>query len=71
MKARMNNVQRRESLLSGNKQVRSEIRRFLEALNSYPERFAEEPGITFEQHLCNLVSGGTREPHRRMQSRHF
>jgi len=71
MKARMINVQRRESLLSGNKQVRSEIRRFLEALNSYPERFAEEPGITFEQHLCNLVSAGVREPRRRMQARHF
>ena len=71
MKARMTNVQPRESLLSGNRQVRSEIRSFLEALHSYPERFAEEPGITFEQHLCNLVSGGTREPRRRMQPRHF
>ena len=71
MKARMTNVQPRESLLSGNKQVRSEIRSFMEALDSYPERFAEEPGITFEQHLYNRVSPGTREPRRRMQSRHF
>jgi hypothetical protein len=71
MKARMTNVQPRESLLLGNRQVRSEIRSFLEALDSYPERFAEEPGITFEQHLCNLVSAGTREPRRRLQSRHF
>jgi hypothetical protein len=70
MKARMSNVRPCANLLAGNKQVQSEIRNFLEALDSYPERFAEEPGITFEQHLCNLVCAA-REPRRRMQARHF
>lgn len=67
----MGHVQPREGLLLGKEQVRSEIRSFLEALDSYPARFAEEPAITFEQHLCNLVSRGTREPRRRTQSRQF
>ena len=60
----MNHVQPRESGLPGNEQVRWEIHSFLKALDSYPERFAKEPGITFEQHLCSLVSTA-HEPRRR------
>lgn len=62
MKTRM---QPREKLFLRNKQVRREIQRFLQALDSYPDRFARNPGITFEQHLWSLVSARqtpTRRP---------
>ena len=41
--------------LSDNQQVRLEIQCFLEALQSYPAQAAEEPDLTFEQHLSALV----------------
>ena len=41
--------------MSGNEQVRAEIELFLEALNSYPERFAANPQITFEEHRASLM----------------
>jgi hypothetical protein len=42
--------------VSGNEQVRVEIQTFLAALNSYPERFAVNPGITFEEHCTSLMA---------------
>ena len=33
-----------------------EIKSFLSALASYPERFALEPDLSFEQHLFQLVA---------------
>lgn len=41
---------------SANDQVHVEIQSFLEALDSYPERFAREPEITFEQHRSSLAA---------------
>lgn len=64
MKPRMNHVQPREMGLLGNQQVLREIRTFLKALDSYPESFAQEPGITFEQHLFRVVTNAN-PPRRR------
>jgi hypothetical protein len=47
---------RSEQRVSGNEQVRVEIQTFLAALNSYPERFAVNPGITFEEHCTSLMA---------------
>jgi hypothetical protein len=35
--------------------VRREIETYLAALHSYPERVAQEPCISFEQHLFSLT----------------
>jgi hypothetical protein len=44
-----------ESRMSGNEQVRAEIEIFLQALDSYPARFAANPQITFEEHRASLM----------------
>jgi hypothetical protein len=38
----------------GNEQVRAEIETFLRALDSYPARFAANPGMTFEEYRASL-----------------
>jgi hypothetical protein len=48
--------------MSGNEQVRVEIETFLQALNSYPERFAADPQITFEEHRASLMLPGRTTP---------
>jgi len=45
-----------EGHMSGDELVRVEMESFLQALESYPERFASNPRITFEQHRSSLVS---------------
>jgi hypothetical protein len=65
MKARMSQLQPRQSLQPGNEEVPRDIRSFLQALDSYLDHFAKEPGITFEQHLCSLASAGAGEPRQR------
>lgn len=40
-------------------EVQREIDSFLRAVNSYPDRFAREPYLSFQQHLSNIV---TAEP---------
>ncbi len=45
-----------------------EIKSFLSALVSYPDRFAVEPDLSFEQHLFQLVAASqlaSNERHRR------
>jgi hypothetical protein len=37
-------------------EVRREIDNFLLALSSYPDRFADDPCISFEQYLCNMMA---------------
>ncbi len=37
-------------------EVQQEIDTFLAALNSYPERFARNPYLSFEQHLFSVVA---------------
>jgi hypothetical protein len=53
------------SAVSVNKQVRSEIENFLEALYSYPDQFARNPKITFEQYCSGLLRAANTEPRRR------
>jgi hypothetical protein len=38
---------RRSEGVSGNQDAHQEIRNFLRALASYPERFARKPGVSF------------------------
>jgi hypothetical protein len=48
--------------------VQYEIKSFLSALVSYPDRFAVEPELSFEQHLFQLVAANqlaSREERRR------
>lgn len=51
--------------MSDNERVRREIEAFLLALKSYPERFARNPGITFEQHRISLIGSAVPAPRRR------
>jgi hypothetical protein len=44
-----------EKSMSAEEQVRREIQTFLQALNSYPESFARNPSITFEEHCNQLI----------------
>lgn len=48
-----------------NAQVRREIENFLQALHSYPDRFARDPRVTFEEHHGALVRAATAESRRR------
>jgi len=36
--------------------VQQEIDKFLRALSSYPERFANDPQVSFEQHLFSIMT---------------
>lgn len=54
MKSKMHEAVLGEDEMSGNEQVRVEIQTFLQALNSYPDRFARNPDITFEEHCSSL-----------------
>jgi hypothetical protein len=38
-------------------EVQREIESFLRAVKSYPDRFAREPYLSFQQHLCSIVTG--------------
>jgi hypothetical protein len=44
-----------EAHVWNNEQVLQEIEAFLRALESYPDRFASDPTVTFEQHRSNLI----------------
>jgi hypothetical protein len=65
MKVRMRHVQPRESFYSANEQVRAEIQRYLQALASYPDRFAQDPDITFQKYLYSLAAASQSLPGRR------
>ena len=36
--------------MSGNQEAHQEIQNFLQALASYPKRFARKPGVSFAEH---------------------
>jgi hypothetical protein len=61
----MRHVQPRDSFYSADEQVRAEIQRYLQALASYPDRFAQDPEISFRKHLRNVVVAGRPLPRRR------
>jgi hypothetical protein len=54
----MQYIQPSKSPRPSNEEVLLEIQSFLQALDSYPDRFSREPKISFEQHLCSLVAAG-------------
>jgi hypothetical protein len=37
------------------REVQQEIEDFLRALNSYPDKFAHDPQLSFEQHLLSIA----------------
>jgi hypothetical protein len=39
-------------------EVQQEIDNYLLALSSYPERFADDPYVSFEQHLYSMMAAG-------------
>jgi hypothetical protein len=49
-------------------EVQQEIDSFLRAVSSYPDRFAREPYLSFQQHLSSIVTAtytpGTSEDSR-------
>ena len=45
-------------------EVQEEIRDFLRAVASYPDRAAKEPSVSFHQHLCSIFSAGGTRPKR-------
>lgn len=49
--------------MTSNEQARAEIQCFLEALDSYAERFATDPKITFAEHFCSMVPSVKMESH--------
>jgi hypothetical protein len=48
-----------------NDQVAEEIKTFLRALNSYPQRFAKEPSLSFHQHLVHFFEARHGDSQRR------
>jgi hypothetical protein len=54
MKARVSLV-RSIGKVQTNETVRAEMQAFLAALASYPDRFAANPRISFEQHWGSLI----------------
>ena len=40
------------------REVQQEIDNYLMALMSYPERFAQDPCVSFEQHLFSMMAAG-------------
>lgn len=49
-KRKRNKSSRGSARASGNEEAYVEIQSFMKALDSYPERFARRPGMSFEQH---------------------
>jgi hypothetical protein len=48
-----------------NRQAFKEIREFLRAVESYPERVAKEPTLTFRRHLSSLMAAPQDDAPRR------
>ncbi len=66
MKGQVRDVRAGDRRRSENAQVRREIQSFLQALHSYPERFAQDPSITFQEHHVDLVRATLSESRRRL-----
>jgi hypothetical protein len=43
---------------SRRREVQQEIDNYLLALSSYPDRFAQDPCVSFEQHLFSMMAAG-------------
>jgi len=55
MKARNRPIRGSEHPQRENEQVRKQMRIFIAALQSYPRRFAEDRGVSFEEHRRKLL----------------
>lgn len=66
MKSQTREVRGGDRRRSENAQVRREIQSFLQALRSYPDRFAQDPSITFREHHVDLVRAAITESRRRV-----
>jgi len=55
MKARNRPIRAEEHAGRENERVRQQIRGFLAALHSYPQRFAEDQSLSFEEHRRSLL----------------
>jgi hypothetical protein len=49
-------IQPREVVHLRSEQVQEEIQSFLEAVDSYPARVAQEPSVSFHQHLSSIFA---------------
>jgi hypothetical protein len=47
----------REHKAQHENEAQREIENFLRAVKSYPDRFAREPFLSFQQHLCSIATG--------------
>ena len=54
-----------EIQMSANEQVRREIQVFVQALSTYPERFARNPRMTFAEYCTTLREDAKSAPRRR------
>ena len=64
MKAKRSQLRVDHETRFDNERVRKEIQSFLQALDSYPRRFARDPSVTFEEHRCALIQDQTGESRR-------
>jgi hypothetical protein len=65
MMMRSNKIQTVTPSLSAVKQeyqAEKEIQNFLKAMHSYPERFAQNPALSFEDHLFTITAQ-SEQPH--------
>lgn len=71
MKRKMySQVQPPENVLLRNAQVREEIQNFLLAVDSYPDRVAKEPRVSFHQHLSSFFAAAGDDRHDSRSRRH-
>lgn len=55
MKSKEQRLHLGHASVASNEQVRAEIESFLHALDSYPQQFARQPGISFEEYRSSLI----------------
>ena len=65
MKAKRVRVAVGDNQVSANEQVRCKMQSFLRAVNSYPDRFARDPKLSFEKYCGSLMPSTKTEPRRR------
>jgi hypothetical protein len=54
-------AQPRADVLESNRLASEALQQFIRAIESYPERFAKEPGISFRRHLSSLFTASRKD----------
>ncbi|MGA7592153.1 MAG: hypothetical protein WBW02_16685 [Candidatus Sulfotelmatobacter sp.] len=62
-------VQPREKLVQCNELASEEIKKFLRAVDSYPDRVAQEPGLSFHRHLADFLEAQYDRPRHLIKAR--